>query len=433
MARRDITPPLGIRHRNWGAQTHEVAEGIHRPLTVTVMTLQSAAGEMPIVIAAVDLGWWRSAEDEAFVRRPVLKALGLAESHLLVCLSHTHAGPTTHLGDEDLPGGDLVRPYLSQVADAIQLAAEEALRGADEAILDVTQGAGCLAFPRDVEDPGGTRYLVGTSPFEVVGDDPLTVGRVTRRDGRLRATLMHYACHPTSLGWENRQISPDYVGAAREVMEAETGVPCLFLQGWSGDLAPIQQYSGDVAVADRNGRRLGLSALTVFLGMREAGTELRHDRVVESGASLQVLATGSFTPSRKLSAKNLNVEVRLKVPAVQAASPSTAYEQEREARRRQLWASIPPDFRLPVWFVRAGDIVIPAIPGEMTSRYSFVFEEEDAALGALPLNVVNGWYGYLPEKEVYDRDQYSVWQSPFAAPSAEMVVEALLWELRRSA
>ena len=34
---------------------------------------------------------------------------------------------------------------------------------------------------------------------------------------------MNYACHPTTLAWQNTLISPDYVGAC-EVIERETAV-----------------------------------------------------------------------------------------------------------------------------------------------------------------------------------------------------------------
>ncbi len=32
--RTDITPPIGIAHAGWGAQSHEGAEGIDMPLTI---------------------------------------------------------------------------------------------------------------------------------------------------------------------------------------------------------------------------------------------------------------------------------------------------------------------------------------------------------------------------------------------------------------
>src|SRR5260370_22587151 len=40
VARCDITPPVGIYHRMWGAATHERAAGIHRPLTATAVAFQ---------------------------------------------------------------------------------------------------------------------------------------------------------------------------------------------------------------------------------------------------------------------------------------------------------------------------------------------------------------------------------------------------------
>src|SRR6266480_2655720 len=94
VAREDITPPVGIYARSWGAAKHETAEGVHRPMTLTCLTLQSNADETPLVLMAADLGWWRSREDEWAVRGAVLQALSLDPSRLMICLSHTHAGPS---------------------------------------------------------------------------------------------------------------------------------------------------------------------------------------------------------------------------------------------------------------------------------------------------------------------------------------------------
>ena len=85
---------------------------------------------------------------------------------------------------------------------------------------------------------------------------PGSLGRSRRRS---LATVVNYACHPTTLAWDNTLISPDYVGAMREVVEArDRRAPCVFLQGASGDLGPRHGFVGDVAVADRNGRESGL-------------------------------------------------------------------------------------------------------------------------------------------------------------------------------
>ena len=44
-ARGDITPPVGIYHRMWGAAAHERATGIHRPLLADVLWLEPLAGD----------------------------------------------------------------------------------------------------------------------------------------------------------------------------------------------------------------------------------------------------------------------------------------------------------------------------------------------------------------------------------------------------
>ena len=47
VARVDITPPVGIYHRMWGAATHDRSTGIHRPLVATAVVFQpSEASEL---------------------------------------------------------------------------------------------------------------------------------------------------------------------------------------------------------------------------------------------------------------------------------------------------------------------------------------------------------------------------------------------------
>jgi hypothetical protein len=43
-SRANITPPVGIYARNWGAAKHDVARAIHRSLTLTDMTLAPTTG-----------------------------------------------------------------------------------------------------------------------------------------------------------------------------------------------------------------------------------------------------------------------------------------------------------------------------------------------------------------------------------------------------
>ena len=76
VAREDVTPPVGIYARSWGAALHDTAEGIHRPLFLTAIAF-GARGEEPLVLIEADLGWWKHSEDERSIREALLGALKL--------------------------------------------------------------------------------------------------------------------------------------------------------------------------------------------------------------------------------------------------------------------------------------------------------------------------------------------------------------------
>ncbi len=56
VARCDITPPVGIYSRMWGSAQHDVAEGVHRGLTATVLTFAPTGAGQPLVLVQLDLG-----------------------------------------------------------------------------------------------------------------------------------------------------------------------------------------------------------------------------------------------------------------------------------------------------------------------------------------------------------------------------------------
>src|SRR6185436_4126577 len=129
------------------------------------------------------------------------------------------------------------------------------------------------------------QFVCGFNPAGEA-DDTVLVARATADDGRLIATLVNYACHPTTLAWDNTLISPDYPGAMREVIEQATGAPCVFLQGASGELGPREGFVGDTAVADRNGRQLGYAALAAIEALPPRGTRFDYAGPVVSGATI---------------------------------------------------------------------------------------------------------------------------------------------------
>jgi len=375
VARCEITPPVGIYSRMWGAAEHDVAGGIHRPLYATVLSFAPPAGGRPLVLAGLDLGWWRSADDEWLLRGGVLQALSLDADRLMIHVVHTHAGPSTSLEAGNRPGGEKIRPYLCAVRDSVVRAAARAIEGAELSTLAWTTGRCCLAANRDLPDPRGEGLLCGFNP-DAPADDTLLVGRVTSGPGRIVATIVNYACHPTSLGGANRLISPDYVGAMRQTVEEGTGgAACLFLQGASGELGPRRGFEADPEIADQNGRQLGYAALSALAGMLPHRKGLAFAGAERSGAMLGRWKTVEQRPLTALEAIRFGVNLPLKdLPSVgeldrrlsQCDDRVTAERLERTLHQRQGLGE-GDRLKMPAWCWRLGDSVLIGTPAEAFS------------------------------------------------------------------
>ncbi len=443
VGRRDTTPPSGIYARMWGAASHDVAEGVHRPLSTTVLALRSGDGPLRLVVG-IDLallGDFGAAPDADRILGPVREVVGVDDSRLVVNCSHTHSAPWAATSRSEMPGGHLIAPYLDQLGEAIRDAALDAVAALEPATLTWATGSCDLAANRDLPDPDDPgRVICGYNPLGHA-DDTLVVGRVTRDvDGAVTATVVNYACHPTTLAWDNTLISPDYIGAMREVVEAHTGgAPCLFLHGASGDLGPAHQYVGDPAVADGHGRRLGFSALAALEGMLSPRYALAYEGVTESGAPLAVWRPAPFQPPAVLSGGMVDVDLPLQPLPTEAEltaeieSTSDRALAERLFRKLQIVRALG-DGRggFPAWIWRLGDSLLVAHPNE---AYSCFQEDLRAAFPGRTVIVMNtsgaAELGYLYPPELEGSDRYQVWQTPFAAGALPALTESCIAEGRR--
>lgn len=446
VARRDITPPEGIYARMWGASTHDFAEGVHRPLSTTVLALQATPADPVRLLAGIDLamlGDLGVLADSERILAPVRDALGLTDGRLLVNCSHTHSAPWAATSRSHMPGGELIGPYLDQMGQALLEAGREAVANLVPATLTWATGKCDLAANRDLPDPapGANRTICGYNPVGHA-DDTLVVGRVTRDgDGSVMATIVNYACHPTTLAWDNKLISPDYIGAMRELVEEHTaGALCLFLHGASGELGPAHQYVGDPAVADRHGRRLGFAALATLEGMLPPSQALRYEGVAESGAPLAVWLATPFTPSRVLTGEAIIVPMPLKpMPTVAELEAQLAATDDRPSRERlfrkiQIVSSLSDGDHqpIPAWVWRIGQSLIVAHPNE---AYSCFQEDLRRAFPDHTVVVMNTTgateMGYLHPPELEGLDVYQVWQTPFAADALPTLTDHCVAEGRR--
>lgn len=436
VATRDATPPLGAYARWWGAALHDHAHGVHRPLLTSAAVFAPIDGDGdPLALVTIDQCVFETRDEQA-LRARICQRANLPETHLLLTPSHTHASARLDTHQPGLPGGEYAQPFLDHLAEAIGDAIDEAR--ASQAPSWITWGTGVctLATNRDLWDEEAGIFVCGFDP-DTPADRTLLVGRVTSNDGAIRAILFNYACHPTTLAWDNDTFSPDFVGAARDVVSAIYGAPALFLQGALGELGPRHGFVGDPAIADRNGRQLGYAVASTVESLQPAGTAFVYRGPRRSGADLGVWVDEPLPPSAldaatRLAATSTTVPLALK-PLESLAELRTTLdastdriEQER-IRRKIAIREVMGDgdtYDLRLWFWRLGDAVVVAIPEEPYSILQTTLRADFPDHPVVVLGVTNGGLGYLPPQDRYDQHLYQVWQSPYAAGCLEAVIAA---------
>ncbi|MCI0376413.1 MAG: hypothetical protein L0215_02275 [Gemmataceae bacterium] len=449
VARADITPPVGIYHRMWGAATHERATGVHRPLTATALLLAPWDNPRDLwAIVAVDhcLLW---APEMTQLRTAVADACAVPQERILVAFSHTHAAGMMDGSRSSLLGGELVQPYLARLAQSLGALLQQARTNLAPTTLTYGIGQCNLAAQRDFWDARSGQFVCGFNP-DAPADDTVLVMRATRspltpdpsppqgRGEKIVATIVNYACHPTTLAWQNTLISPDYPGAMREVVESATGAQCVFLQGASGDLGPREGFVGDPEVAERNGRQLGYAVLAVLEALPPPATQFVYEGPVISGATLGTWRHHSLpmdhlamkrvfrwqrveiplpyrhnVPSREQSREELSQWQKSKETVLHANDEAAARDAhamiERLHRRLTRLEHLPPgaDFPLPVVLGRIGDAVWLFLEGE---HYQWLQQELRRRVPEYPLTVTTLTNGsrcaYLPTAESYGKGIY---------------------------
>ena len=444
LAHGDITPPLDIYHRMWGAAKHDRATGIHRPLRATVVLLASLeGGEQQFIIALDHCVMGRQEMNNLL--DAVSEAADIPREELIVVFSHTHAAGLMGLERSNLPGGDLIGPYLESVAAQTIKLARETQEKLQAATILYGTGRCNLAAHRDFWDEENQLWACGYDPT-TPADDTVLITRAHAEDGTLLATLVNYACHPTTLAWDNTLISPDYPGAMRETIEAATGGPCLFLQGASGELGPVEGYVGDTSVADRNGRQLAYAALSAIESLPAPNTRFEYTGPVVSGATLGEWKhnelpeeSSAANASWQLTRQIIPLPIRPGTPTIEEVETELAeWEQKNtpdaramaERKRRLLHRlnQLPSgeNFLLEAIVLRLGGAVWIIIQGELYSVLQKALRERFPGTPLIISTIASHWgASYLPPKEIYDKGIYQESIAIVAAGSLESVIETI--------
>ena len=445
LGRSDITPPIGIAHAGWGAQTHQRAEAVDMPLLCTALVV--ARGDLQVVIVDLDLIWLMPELDSA-VRGAVSRATGIEPLNIRLSYGHTHSGAIVDF-TWMTEGDELIEPFTSGLPAKVVAAVLQAQIAMQPVRVGAGRGESGINVNRRAARPDGTLFT-GRNWDGFVDREVLVVG-LDDLAGRPVGTIVNYACHGTSIGPPDRSLTPDFPGPMRETVEANIGGLCLFLQGATGNVGPVNGFSDDVAVYRKSGRRLGIEASRVRLDIDPVPREEELVRIRPSGADLGMYEdkpAGESDGSLAIANSVVEFPVREYPPVAKAQADfdlqkanlviarATGNEDDVAAaawpaRRAELdlhHAKLFGGGKVDIWIqaIRLGPVALVATPLEPFCEIGAAVKQGSPAPYTAFSGYSNSYYGYMPTADAYPLGGYEVTTSPYRPDAAEQLINSCL-------
>jgi hypothetical protein len=255
IARAVITPDTPVWLAGYGSR--RAPDGKLHDLWMKAIALEDPAGHQAVLITSDFQGVPRSMSNRVFA--DVQKKFGLERHQIMFTFSHNHCGP--RLGDDlidyypvDADQEKLVSDYTdAMVIRTVELVAA-ALADLSPARLEQGEGRTTFAVNRRNNREADVPDLIARGvPLAGPVDHSVPVLRITALDGRLRAILFGYACHPTTLSFMT--WCGDYPGFAQEILEQRhPGAAAMFVNTCGGDQNPLPRR--EVALCRKYGQML---------------------------------------------------------------------------------------------------------------------------------------------------------------------------------
>jgi len=244
VAKIDITPSYPVRLWGYAARKTE-SDGIEQHIWAKALAVGDR--DQLALLVTVDSGAVQAELIDQLSAR-LQKSAGVPRERLVVCSSHTHCAPglsssVANMFGKPLPADQMARidRYTGELLDDLEKVCLAAI--ADRKPSHLAWAQGSAAFAANRRTKGG--------PVEHV----MPMLSVTAPDGTLRAVVVDYACHGTTLDSAFNKICGDWIGYAQQYIEQRhPGAVAMVMLGCAGDANPSPR--GTLQLAQAHGREI---------------------------------------------------------------------------------------------------------------------------------------------------------------------------------
>lgn len=387
VAKAVITPDQPVWMAGYGSRT-KPSEGTSQELYAKALALQDNRGKRVVIVTTDILGIPREMGDA--IASGVAQKYKLTRANLVLTSTHTHTGPVPHRNLEgayflDEQQAAAVKRNTARMTEKIIAVVGEALRELQPATLSFGRGAAHFGINRRVNRDG--RFVFGSNK-DGVKDDDVPLLQVRSADGRLRAVLLSYACHNTTLTDTFYQFNGDYAGYVQaEIEQAHPGAVAMFMMGAGADINP--EPRGKLEMAQAHGKALAETVARIL--------------------------AGSLRPLRgNLNTAYANVALPLDVMTREQLQAQTQDKDKYRRAHAQRWLArldrdgkVMTEYPYPLQVVQLGnDLTLVAMSGEVVVDYVLRLKQE---LGAERLWVAaycNDVMAYIPSVRILKEGGY---------------------------
>lgn len=428
-AKRAITPALGSELSGYPFVTR-LATAVHDDLFATAIVIGEGSDRaalifLDLIAAGADL--------VSKSRNLIAELTGIDPRRVLISVTHTHSGPSMHIGDLFDEGviGSPDRRYVD---------------GLPQIIADVTAEAAANVRP-------GSIGFAWTEPREAIGgnrrredgpsDPAISVVALFDADGGPAALIVSVAVHPTILQAENLEVTGDLAWGVRAGIGRRMGTNVIvgYATGAAGDQSTRRTRR---AATFDEAERLGDVAAEA---VERAVADLKKIPVESTNAIIEVANDTTQLPLRKLPpidqairfAEAADAELtRLRAEDAPIASVRTAEVTTFGAHHTVRYAKhaavkpLPERVTAELQALAIGPARIVGVPVELFVELGLAIQ--DASPGPRPMLIAyaNNLLGYVPTKAAFTEGGYEpavTLLSDRAAESLVCAANALLVEL----